>query len=147
MRLNWVRKSDPQSSPVFLLDADISHYYYPIATSLSGTVVAGHPRIGLVAFEPLRAPTTSIELHCSEVQLQKGRGGKQTFSFLYRDPALADHINQLLTAPRLSEQAATVLQQEAQKLRSRVSHSHSGCLTVLVGIIIALTWTSLATFL
>ncbi len=138
LRVNWVRKSDRQSSPIFLLDTEGSQYYYPIATTLSGSVVAGHPRIGLVAFEPFRVPTTSVKVHCANVQLQKGRGAKQTFAFSHRDPILSEQINEILMLPRFSDQVAAAFRQQAQKLRRSMTKSQSGCMIVLAGCLIAI---------
>ena len=39
--------------------------YRPIATDMAGDVLPGIPKAGLVAFEPLRAETSDLELHLS----------------------------------------------------------------------------------
>lgn len=131
MRVGWVKKSDPRSSKILLLDEEESQYYYPFASSVSGQVIPGHPRIGLIVFEPFRRPTSTIQLHFSDIQLQGGRGGKHSFAFSYVDQSLKDHIQEMLQLPDLTQRITETLDQDAQRLRSIVNKSQSGCLVML----------------
>ncbi len=131
MRVSWVKKSDPRSSKILLLDEEHSEYYYPFASSISGQIVPGHPRIGLIAFDSFRKPTSTLQLHFSNVQLQGGRGGKHSFSHSYTSPSLAGQIQEMLEFPVLTQRVAEVIDQEAQRLRSKVRQSESGCLLMV----------------
>lgn len=132
MRVSWVRKSDPRLSKILLLDEEHSQYYYPFSSSVAGQVIPGHSRIGLIVFEPFRHPTSTIQLHFSDVQLQRGRGGKHSFAFSYVDPALMENIQEMLRLPNLTKRITDTLDQEAQRLRSTVKQSQSGCLIMLL---------------
>lgn len=48
--VNWVKKSERQSSSIFLLDPKNGEYYYPIETNLTGQVLPGYPRTGFFPF-------------------------------------------------------------------------------------------------
>jgi hypothetical protein len=142
LRLDWVAK-DGQASAVFLLDADHDRYYYPVSTTLAGDVVAGHPRTGLIAFEPFLEPTDRFQLHLSNVTLAAG-GGAHTFHFAYRGPGLADAMATLLDRRSLAERIAeafdsAVRQAERESKRAEREAKRAvetalnrGCLTALL---------------
>lgn len=137
LRLNWFKKTDRSASPVFLVDEVNSDYCYPIASSMTGEVVPGHPRTGILAFELFRNPTTKLSVHFSDVPVAKGRGGKRTFEFTYEDPDLAAMVSETLESPTLSEQVVATLDAEAERLRQHVKKQHSGCVLAAVSLMAA----------
>lgn len=131
MRTPWVKKSDPQSSKVFMLDCEHSEYYYPIASSLVGEVVPGHPKIGLIAFEPFRQPTSDVRIRLSDVQLQKGKGGRFSFEFRCGGSSLPDDISEVLAGRRFVDQISDKVNSELNALIRQTQKSQSGCLLLL----------------
>ncbi|MEM6755881.1 MAG: hypothetical protein AAF586_01840 [Planctomycetota bacterium] len=135
LRTSWVKKSDRQSSLILLLDTNTSTYYYPISTSLSGEVVAGHPKIGIICFEPMRTLTDRIAVHLSNVQLQKGRGGKHTVKFEHTSNQMRRLTDSAIKAEPLKTQVRELLAKESSRLRQAVRKPTSGCLLALCAIL------------
>lgn len=134
MKAAWVRKSDPAASRIFLVDPVSEQYYHPTATTLSGDVIAGVPRIGLVAFESFRAPAAMLQLHIRDVPLQKGRGGKHSVRFDYTCSGLGDAIANAINSPSLEEQVHAKLSAMHQEMRRDAGRTKTGCLVVMAGM-------------
>lgn len=105
---SWVKRSDLASSPVFLLDPTSSTYYYPLSNSLKGDVLPGHPKVGIVAFEPFRSPTEIVEIHLSGVKLGLDRN-VTTCSFRIANPVLSPAIAATSFSPRLQDRVRSGL--------------------------------------
>lgn len=138
IRLNWMKKSDPQTSPVYLIDHISNEYYYPIASGFRGEVVAGHPRIGVLAFERFRFPTDKFSLHFSDVKLTSERGKKYTFEITCSGSGLRSIIADQLSASNLKNDAEKRIEElrkelfdKVHRLRSKSLQSASGCLIAI----------------
>jgi len=135
IRLNFLKKSDPRSSPVFLVDDVNNLYYYPKATDLSGEVVPHRPRIGILAFDTFRVPTPSVQIHFSGVKLGPGKG-TTTFKFDYRPRELPYNVQKALSTPRLGDRVAAEIQRLTsqyagmihQRASSQLIRRSGGCL-------------------
>ena len=139
IRLNWVKKSNPSSSLIYLVDPESNEYYYPQSTDLSGEVLPNRPRIGVVLFERPRAPTSTLELHLSGVKLCSARGAKEDLVFAYRSPTLASSISNSLRRPALRDEIMTEVnhwasgQYEAiQRQREQLLKKGFGCAGMIV---------------
>lgn len=144
VRLNFFKKNDPRTSPVFLVDEVHNLYYYPKATDLSGEVVPHRSRTGIIAFDTFRAPTSSVQIHFSGVKLGSGKG-TTTFKFDYRPPELLPEIHKALSTPRLGDrvaaeiqrltsQHASLIQRTASKQIIRRSGGCLGCGTLFLAV-------------
>lgn len=135
LKLNWLKKSDPQSSSVYLLDADNSEYYYPVSTDLRGEVLPGHPRVGLIAFEPFRRPTQHVQVHFSSVKLSSKRGDSNSFHFDVLGDDLGGQIQAANEQPTVPETVEKLLAEEQEKAAQLVAESNkSGCAGVLLAL-------------
>ena len=105
LKCNWIRKGDPASSNLYLLDPIHDLYYYPIDSTLRGEVVAGHPKSALVAFEKIAVPTDRLEIHFSGVKLTSARGSSETFLINYIDCNLRHKLEAIATEQSLEQQA------------------------------------------
>ena len=103
-----MKKSAPADSPAYVVDPASGQYFYPKATSLTGEVVPGQSKIGIMVFEPFRVPTHGFELHVSGVKVSAERGdkGKATFKFTFQSASLAQEIQSAIEQPPLSHQVA-----------------------------------------
>ncbi|MGH7926330.1 MAG: hypothetical protein ACREQV_00855 [Candidatus Binatia bacterium] len=135
LQLTWIKKTDPASSPVFLLDEDNSEYYYPISTDLKGQVVAGHPRIGVIGFEPFRRASSRVQLHFAGIKLDR-QGDTEAFHFQIEDEKLASQITENLGHPSLVETIKKAVDEQTRELRERLSKP-AGCLGVLLMLVLA----------
>lgn len=136
LRTSWHKKTDPESSSIFLLDSEYSNYYYPIASNLSGVVLHGHPRIGLVAFELFRQSTNQLKLFISDVKMSSERGKKYSFEFDYLSSEIATSINASISQPSLTEELVVAIEPQVQDLRKQISSSSSsGCMLVLSSVL------------
>jgi hypothetical protein len=133
LRLNWVKKSDPSDSKVYLLDPVNSEYYYPISTDLKGEVLSGHPRAGIIAFEPFRHPTTSVQIYFSDVQLLP-KIKLDPFCFeSTKDEKFQSGIQEIINKPSLTNQIEKTLQEQENKLKTQIQAAHSsGCLIFFI---------------
>jgi len=142
IRLNWVRKSDPAASRVVLHDRRNGESYYPISTDLKGPLLPGRSRVGLIAFQPFRMPTDSVEVRFLGVKLSSRRGLTHSFAFTSSFPSLPEEILESLKRPRLSEQIERELNEQVVRLKRQVGGNRSvGCFglavcLVLVGLLI-----------
>jgi hypothetical protein len=139
--LNWVKERSPRESKVCLVDRTSGEYYYPIDTDLKGDVIAGVPRVGMLAFEPFRRATSSVSLHFSGVKLTPKRGSVETFDFACASPELASHIESVVSGDtlrarlhaeldRIVEEALTTI--EEQRRRLQMPMPTGGCLVWIV---------------
>lgn len=135
IRPNWFKKSNPQTSPVFLVDEQNSHYYYPRGSSLSGEVLPGHPRIGIMAFEALRQVTDTLTIHFSGIKLSSKRGNGETFQFSIQMPSFPQQ-QELIRDPQLTRMVQAKLDHEATLLSDQLKKpSQVGCALLLVVLI------------
>lgn len=141
LRLNWVKKSEPSESKVYLLDPVNSEYYYPISTDLKGEVLSGHPRVGIIAFEPFRHPTSTIQIYFSDVKLLP-KIKLDPFCFQSsEDEQFESGIGEIIYKPSLTEQIEETLQEQENTLKKQINDAHSsGCLIFFIlGVAITLT--------
>lgn len=136
MRLNWLKKTDPASSSVYLIDTINSQYYQPIATDLKGEVVFNNPRTGIIVFEPFLKPTESIQIHFSNVKLSTKRSVYDSFNFSYNYQNLHSSINQQISKPDFVQQVRTVLDEQEKKAKENAVKSHQGSYIILIIFII-----------
>jgi hypothetical protein len=137
IRLNWMKKSDPQTSPVYLINIATSEYHFPIATNLKGEVVANHPRIGVLAFAPFKNPTNEFAVHFSNLKLTSERT-KYSFDITCTSASLGSIISEQLSAEDIRTSAETRIEtlrreliSSAQDARSSSLKSASGCLVAI----------------
>lgn len=155
IKLNWVKKADPATSSVFLVDAVNSEYYYPKASSLTGEVIPGHPKIGIVAFETPRRATALLELHISGVKLNSQRGNRESFTFVSTGPELEGEIERVLSEEPFLGRLERQLDDAALQLSSQIVETAEnsmvkpgcmGCSTLtLTGMVAVLSMLVLAT--
>ncbi len=134
LRLNWVKITNPTSSPVFLVDTVNNRYYHPISTDLKGDVVFGQPRTGLIVFQPFVIPTRAIQLHFSNVKLGIGKRNSETFSFEMSDSDLWQTIETLIRLPKLSQRIKDTMRKTSAEMKQKIAERESGCLPVLLAI-------------
>lgn len=132
LKLNWVKKSEPSRSSVFILDKENNQYYFPIATDLKGDVLPGHPFTGVIVFEKFRIPTSSIEMHFSNVKLSSSKGDNHSFSFKCDSPNLKSVTSGSINQPSIVAKVSEAISIEEEKLKEHVRKSHSGCLLLLL---------------
>ena len=136
-RLRFLNNQNRAESAIFLLDEDNSEYYYPISTDLGGEVLPGYPKVGLVAFEPFRRPTSRISVHIRELKLTSKRGERLTAVFTAQgDPAneidLPSMIEAVTTSPSLAEQVEMQMKAELDPQLSVVrAQANPGCMFIL----------------
>jgi hypothetical protein len=130
-KVDWVKR-DRRSSSIVLLDADTGAYYYPVESTLSGDVVVGFPKIGIIAFEPFRSPCSSVRVQLTEVQLQMGRGGRQTCNFQFASKSLRQIIEGELANPPIHEAVRDLIARELPKAKSRLTRGALGCPVILL---------------
>lgn len=134
LRSQWHKRNNPHNSSICLLDRKNSIYYYPIDSTLSGEVLAKHPKIVLVAFEPFRQITNNIQVNISNVKLSSQQQVKHTFNFDCVDASLEKHIQSYSARPSLVEEVQNVLTNQADLLQTPKSKqsSSSGCLIIII---------------
>ena len=125
-KCSWVRKSDPQSSKLFLLDADNSHYYYPTSTNLAGDVLKGHSREGLVCFPPIEEPTRSLEIHFNGLKLSSVRGRKEDFSFTYASESLYERVESAAADQSLEKKIEEHLETQLESMNNQAEKARPG---------------------
>jgi len=103
IRLNWFKKSNPTESAIYLVDPVNSVYYYPRASSLTGEVIPDHPRLGIIAFEPIRHTTDVLEIHVSEAKLSSQRGKTPPFQFTVKSETLHKQTTEAIQGTDLLE--------------------------------------------
>lgn len=142
INLKLFKKSEPAESAAFLVDTEGSHYYYPMATDLKGKVIPGQPRIGLIAFEPIREPTSSLQIHLSDVKLSAVRGKKENLVFeIFQEDMkellqAAQEADTLVNTLRLQiDEYADSLCEEVDRL-AESSKAQPGCLVLLAAPIL-----------
>lgn len=140
LKCSWVRRNDPQASKVYLLDAANSRYYYPLATDLSGDVLKGHPRTGLLAFSALEQPTSELQLHFSGVNLNNVRGRTDRFHFSYTSDSLMEHSAAAHNGQSIVQTVDDYLETEVASLNKRAEKARSGGTSPLAwAVLIVLT--------
>ena len=146
IRLNWVKRDDPSSSPVYLTDPRSHDYYYPTGSTLSGEVVPGSPRIGVLAFEPVRRPVRELKLHMSGLKLSSAKGKEPPFEFLITSVGMLEHTAQVLSHRSLSEQAREQIERVKAQVLAEIQQAMkrpSGCALIFI-LAIVLGWRVLA---
>lgn len=144
--LKWIKKTDPRSSKVILLDPHNHEYYSPLSTNLIGEVLPGHPRVGLIAFEPFRKPTSSFTLNFSDINVSVGGNVTQSFTFSCKSPSLSESIESHLAKDSLSSQIRRKLDSEILRLTHSINKPQpSGCfvtvLLVFLGVVVSVILT------
>lgn len=130
-----VDPDDPTESPVVLVDQENAQYYHPLATDLRGTVIAGQPRVGLVAFEALRAPTSQLILHVRGLKLAGEQGQGVTAAFTFDVDASADALEDLIEAASPAKRLKQGLEEElGPHLGGSGSDANAGCMLALASI-------------
>jgi hypothetical protein len=124
LKLELIVRSDPKKSPVFVLDRASGSYMHPRATTLPGVIVPGTPAIGLVLFDPLRAPVTALEVHAVDLKLQMTSASQGptaseppapvTFVATYAPPWLAHESEASLRALTVRAMAEARMHHETQ---------------------------------
>jgi len=127
VRLDLVRKSDLRSSPLFLVDRENGDYLYPLATDLSGKVVPGAPRVGLVAFEPFRAPTGAVEVHLSDATFGL-KGASHSFCATVEAPTWRPFIARQLAEDGLAERVEAELDRLVTRRANEIEVAAKGAL-------------------
>lgn len=117
LKLNWFEKSDPGSGPVYVVDPTNHQYLYLTASSMTGEVLPGIPRTGILMFPVPDSPTDRLEVHFSGVSLGVGPRSKASFSFEFTDPDLSKGIEFVQNSPTTSRQLETSLESEVDKIR------------------------------
>ena len=132
-KLNWVKRADRSTSPVYLLDEQNSEYYYPIASDSGGEVLPKHPKTILLAFEPFRVETTTLQIRVSDLKTGSKRGQKNSFVFRLTDAKIRRQISNQLSSQSLLESAEKEIQEKKEAAASRIheEHSSTGCAIVL----------------
>jgi len=97
VRLSLVSSQNPKIS---LVTRENGKYYAPTITDLVGEVFPRRPRIGILAFPPLRTPTKIIELHLSEGILSRKKD-LTSVRFVYSCDTLPGIINRANEMPTL----------------------------------------------
>lgn len=138
IRLSWLKKSDLRESPVFLIDERNSEYYYPIESSLIGEVVADHPRVGIIAFEPFRHPTDEFTVHLSELKLSSERGRRYSGSLACRSDQLESAIQECLRRPPLLGRIHSEIDRVINRTRSEITQARASALKSQSGCCIAI---------
>ena len=129
IKLDWVKSRNRSDSRVYLLSS--GDYYYPISSSLTGELVPGAPRTGLVAFEPFRRPSQAFEIHVSDVKMSKKRGDRKTFTFNFPAKDLDQSIAELLSKPPLRDEVASIIETTRENARREVEAKVSDNLAAL----------------
>lgn len=127
IKLNWVKKTNPLNSLVYLVDESSSEYYYPVSTNMTGEVIANLPRIGLIAFEPFRKPTENFSIHFSSIKLLKNKGDKHYCSFKFADANLKEQISGLISKPKFVEQLKEKVNEQLNEARKKIASQNPGC--------------------
>jgi len=130
----WVKRSDSATSRVFLLDPATSTYYYPLSSSLKGEVLPGHPKVGIIAFEPFRAPTSSVEIHFSDVKLGPQRSDTTSCSFHAASPALVPAVAGTMSSSSLQERIETEMDRQFTEAK-RPSRAASILSLLVIGVV------------
>ena len=129
----------PQESLVYLIDTQEHRYYYPTSTDLRGEVLPGHPRVGLIAFEPLQEHAGNFEIHFSSVKLSKERGKRETFRFQVREGDLRESIASALKKPTayqaMTDQIDEAITEQQNKVAETMKAQNSGCAVALAYLI------------
>ena len=124
LKLDWFKKSDPASGPVYLVDPVNHQYLYLTASSLKGEVLPGIPRTGILMFQRPDSPTNRLQVHFSGVSVSKDRRNKTNFSLEYTEGALPQAIENLNALPTMSETLETGLDRAVSEVRSEFLKQH-----------------------
>ena len=124
LKLDWFKKSDPASGPVYLVDPVNHQYLYLTASSLKGEVLPGIPRTGILVFQRPDSPTNRLQVHFSGVSVSKDRRSKTNFFLEYTGADLPQSIEHLNALPPASERLATALDRAVSKIRSEFLKQH-----------------------
>ncbi len=116
LKLDWFKKSDPASGPVYVVDPTNHQYLHLTASSMKGEVLPGIPRTGILMFPVPDSPTDRLEVHFSGVSLGAAPPGKASFSFEYTDSDLSKAIKFIRSSPTTSRQLEASLESEANRV-------------------------------
>jgi hypothetical protein len=128
LKMRLVKRTSPSESPVYLIDSNNNTYYYPKATDLTGDIVAGHPRIGVIVFEPFRNATDSVAIHFTGAKLSPARGASDTFSFTCIDSKMQHDISDALASRSLTQRVREDVGDKAAEARSQITRERDAAM-------------------
>ena len=137
IRPDWLKKSDPSSGPVYLVDPVNHQYLHLKASSLRGEVLPGIPRTGILVFEVVRYPTDRLQLHFSGVRLGEDSTHRSSFHLELTDERLPRAIEHMGTLPTMRESLTAGFDQQVNRVRSGFLRQQSGCSGPAVAILAA----------
>lgn len=115
LRLDFIRKTDPKKSLIFIVDRASGSYLYPSTTTLPSVLVSGMPTIGLVLFDPVPSPVTALEIHAVDLRL----GDESvTIAHTYSPHWLAHESGVALAAPSVRQHAEAHLREQEERRRA-----------------------------
>lgn len=135
IRLNWVR-SERDKSRIFLVDS-AGEYHYPIASTLTGEVVEGAPKVGIIAFRAMSAPCRSLTMHISGAKMGERSKSETPFTFEIDSPSLPVRIQRALDMPSPVEHARWSVMEMRNKAAREIeaaclaNQPKSGCFAML----------------
>jgi len=136
LRLEWDAHEDGARNPIFLVDEENGQYCYPTASSMTGVVLPGHPRIGIIAFELFRKATSRFSIHFSDVPLGQEPESWATFSFSCADEEM--DLDSVIHGSSLRHEVSATLDQESARVRSEIQMGRSGCMLAGLAFLVAL---------
>lgn len=128
IRLSWFKKSNPAESAIYLVDPVNSVYYYPRASNLTGEVIPEHPRLGIIAFEPLRHATDKLEIHISGAKLSSQRGKTPPFQFEVQGESLLKQTTEAINGTDLLDYVKREVETTQAKAHSQVNQIRNNAL-------------------
>ena len=117
LKLNWFKKSDPPSGPVYAVDPINHQYLHLTASSMTGEVLPGIPRTGIVMFPVPDSPTDRFEVHFSGVSVGADPRNKASFSFEFTDSDLSEAIESFHNSPTQAQKLEASLESEVDRVR------------------------------
>lgn len=145
IRPNWVRRSRPQDSNIWMEDATNGLRYNPVSHSLPQLIEDGEPAFGIIAFGPLQQSTDELRFHLDDIKLEAARGRRHSVVFTLREKALRRHCDEALSKPSLVES----MREAMVPLRKRVwamaayKEPKRGCLGIgasAVFVVLCASW-------
>ena len=116
-KLNWFKKSDPASGPVYLVDPVGHQYLYLTASSLRGEVVAGIPQTGLLVFANPESPTHRLQVHFSGVRVGNASRGLSSFSLECTGATLRENLEELKSGRTVSARLLDEVHRQVAQVR------------------------------
>lgn len=115
--LNWFKKPDPASGPVYLVDPVGHQYLHLTASSLRGEVVAGVPRTGLLVFQNPESVTDRLQVHFSSVRISNAPHALSSFSLECTGATLRNHLKNLKSSRTVAAEVLGEVHRHLAKAR------------------------------